>query len=42
VIKSLGEGFKNIRGISGGAILGDGQVGLIIDPEGLFDFSEKQ
>jgi two-component system chemotaxis sensor kinase CheA len=41
VIKSLGEGFKNIRGISGGAILGDGQVGLIIDPEGLFDFSEK-
>ncbi|MBN1546243.1 MAG: chemotaxis protein CheA [Syntrophaceae bacterium] len=42
VIKSLGEGFKNLRGISGGAILGDGQVGLIIDPEGLFDFSEKQ
>ncbi len=41
VIKSLGEGFKNIKGISGGAILGDGQVGLIIDPEGLFDFSEK-
>ena len=41
VIKSLGEGFKNIRGISGGAILGDGQVGLIIDPEGLFDFSER-
>jgi len=42
VIKSLGEGFKNIRGISGGAILGDGQVGLIVDPEGLFDFSERQ
>jgi two-component system chemotaxis sensor kinase CheA len=41
VIKSLGDGFKNIRGISGGAILGDGQVGLIIDPEGLFEFSEK-
>ena len=41
VIKSLGEGFKNIKGISGGAILGDGQVGLIIDPEGLFDFSER-
>jgi two-component system chemotaxis sensor kinase CheA len=41
VIKSLGESFKNIKGISGGAILGDGQVGLIVDPEGLFDFSER-
>ena len=41
VIKSLGESFKNIKGISGGAILGDGQVGLIIDPEGLFEFSER-
>ncbi|NLN60783.1 MAG: chemotaxis protein CheA [Deltaproteobacteria bacterium] len=41
VIKSLGERFKRVRGISGGAILGDGQVGLIIDPEGLFDISEK-
>lgn len=40
VIKSLGEGLKNIRGISGGAILGDGQIGLIIDPEGLFELSE--
>jgi len=40
VIKSLGEGLKNIKGISGGAILGDGQIGLIIDPEGLFDLSE--
>jgi two-component system chemotaxis sensor kinase CheA len=42
VIKSLGESFKDIKGISGGAILGDGQVGLIVDPEGLFDFSERQ
>jgi two-component system chemotaxis sensor kinase CheA len=40
VIKSLGEGLKNIQGISGGAILGDGQIGLIIDPEGLFELSE--
>ncbi|HPC01522.1 MAG TPA: chemotaxis protein CheA [Syntrophales bacterium] len=40
VIKSLGEGFKNIKGIAGGAILGDGQVGLIIDAEGLFNLSE--
>jgi two-component system chemotaxis sensor kinase CheA len=36
VIKSLGEGMRHIAGVSGGAILGDGRVGLILDPEGLF------
>jgi two-component system chemotaxis sensor kinase CheA len=36
VIKSLGEGMTNIPGVAGGAILGDGRVGLILDPEGLF------
>lgn len=40
VIKGLGEGFKDLKGISGGAILGDGQIGLILDPEGLFSLSE--
>jgi len=40
VIKSLGEGLKGIRGVSGGAIMGDGSVGLIMDPEGLFELSE--
>ncbi len=32
VAKTLGDGFGDIPGISGGAILGDGRVGLIIDP----------
>jgi two-component system, chemotaxis family, sensor kinase CheA len=41
VIKSLGEGLKNIQGISGGAILGDGQIGLILDAEGLFAINEN-
>ena len=41
VIKSLGDGIKNIKGIAGGAILGDGQIGLIIDTEGLFTLSES-
>ena len=41
VIKSLGDGLKNIQGIAGGAILGDGQIGLILDAEGLFAISEK-
>jgi len=40
VIKSLGESLKSTKGISGGAILGDGNVGLILDPEGLFELSE--
>ena len=36
VIKSLGEVLKNISGIAGGAILGDGKVGLILDLESVF------
>jgi len=40
VIKGLGTGMKKTKGISGGAILGDGNIGLILDPEGLFDLSE--
>lgn len=36
VIKSLGETLKDISGIAGGAILGDGRVGLILDLEGVF------
>jgi two-component system, chemotaxis family, sensor kinase CheA len=40
VVKSLGEGLKNIKGIAGGAILGDGRIGLIIDTEGLFELCE--
>ena len=36
VIKSLGEMMKNTPGIAGGAILGDGRVGLILDVEALF------
>jgi len=40
VIKSLGSGLKHIKGVSGGAILGDGRIGLILDPEGMFELSE--
>jgi two-component system chemotaxis sensor kinase CheA len=40
VIKSLGAGLKHIKGVSGGAILGDGRIGLILDPEGVFELSE--
>jgi two-component system chemotaxis sensor kinase CheA len=36
VIKSLGPLFQHVSGLAGGAILGDGQVGLILDLPGLF------
>ena len=35
VIKSLGETFTGRRGFAGGAILGDGRVGLILDTNAL-------
>ncbi len=35
VIKSLGEAMQQIPGISGGAIMPDGRVGLILDVPGL-------
>lgn len=37
VIKSLGGGLKNLKGIAGAAILGDGRVGLILDMAGIFE-----
>lgn len=36
VIKSLGETFKEVAGLAGCAILGDGRVGLILDMEGIY------
>ncbi len=39
VIKSLKGEFKKMKGISGAAILGDGRVGLILDPKGLVEMA---
>lgn len=39
VIKSLGESMQHIPGISGGAIMPDGRVGLILDIGGLMKFA---
>ena len=36
VIKALGESIKDIPGVAGGAILGDGRVALILDLDGVF------
>ena len=42
VVKSLGKGLKNVKGLTGGAILGNGRVGLIIDTEGLFEMADQR
>jgi two-component system chemotaxis sensor kinase CheA len=39
VIKSLGDGLGHVPGISGGAILGDGNVSLILDIPGLIQMA---
>ncbi|MGH9627549.1 MAG: chemotaxis protein CheA, partial [Bryobacteraceae bacterium] len=36
VIKSLGPVFQQVEGVAGGAILGDGHIGLILDMKGIF------
>ena len=42
VIKSLGQEFKRVEGVSGAAILGDGRVGLILEPAGLLALHKRQ
>jgi two-component system chemotaxis sensor kinase CheA len=42
VIKSLSETFQGIEGISGGTIMPDGRVGLIIDVDGLVRLGNKE
>ncbi len=41
VAKSLGKGIDKIEGIAGGAILGDGRVGLILDPVKIASIAKK-
>jgi two-component system chemotaxis sensor kinase CheA len=36
VIKGLGPVFQHVAGVAGGAILGDGHIGLILDLKGIF------
>jgi two-component system chemotaxis sensor kinase CheA len=41
VIKSLGDSFGQLAGISGGAVLGDGNVSLIVDVPGLIGLAAQ-
>ena len=40
VIKSLGQFMKGVKGVAGGAIMGDGRVGLILDISGIFEITD--
>jgi two-component system chemotaxis sensor kinase CheA len=42
VIKSLGETMGKVRGVSGGAIMGDGRVTLILDIPGLIQLAQER
>jgi len=42
VIKSLGEALGRVSGVSGGAIMGDGRVTLILDIPGLVKLAQEQ
>lgn len=40
VIKSLGQAFQGLLGVAGGAIMSDGQVGLILDVGGIVKIAQ--
>jgi two-component system chemotaxis sensor kinase CheA len=42
VIKSLGQSMGKVKGVSGGAIMGDGKVSLILDIPGLIELAQGQ
>ena len=41
VIKSMAENYRNVRGVAGASILGDGRVSLILDIATLIEMSAK-
>ena len=42
VIKSMAENYRNVAGIAGASILGDGRVSLILDTSALIEMSSQQ
>jgi len=42
VIKSMAENYRNVAGIAGASILGDGRVSLILDVTALIDMTSKK
>jgi two-component system chemotaxis sensor kinase CheA len=39
VIKSIADNYRNVVGIAGASILGDGRISLILDPPALIEMS---
>jgi two-component system chemotaxis sensor kinase CheA len=42
VVKSLGMAFAGLEGVAGGAILGDGRIGLILDAHGILKLMQHE
>lgn len=42
VVKSLAENYRNVNGLSGASILGDGSVSLILDVSALMEMSRRK
>jgi two-component system chemotaxis sensor kinase CheA len=40
VIKNMGEKLKDVKGVAGATIMGDGRVGLILDVQEIFTQGE--
>ncbi len=41
VVKNLGEKLKTVKGVAGATIMGNGQVGLILDIHGIFEIDQN-
>ena len=41
VIKSLADNYRNVEGVAGASILGDGRVSLILDVGALVNLAAK-
>lgn len=41
VIKSIADNYRNVAGIAGASILGDGRISLILDPHALIETSSR-
>ena len=41
VIKNLGDGLGRVQGVSGGSIMGDGRIRLILDIPGLMTLAQN-
>ena len=42
IVKSLGDALNQVPGLAGGAILGDGRVGLILDAAGILKLAQER